>query len=424
MIENFLYYLWQHKKFDLLNLKTTEGQDVEVLNSGLLNTDAGPDFFNAQIKISEQLWAGNVEIHVNASDWFKHKHDSDKAYDNVILHVVWVNDVLVYRKDESLIPTLVLQDYCNPKTLNTYYNLFSTPKQWINCQNDIKTIDEFVITNWLERLFFDRLERKSEDILKLLQRSKNNWEALLFSSLAKSFGSKVNGAPFMSIANSIDFSIIQKLQNSSLSLEALFFGQSMLLNSSFEDAYFSKLQSEYKFLRQKFNLNNLGVLPLKFLRLRPANFPTIRLSQLASIYSKHKNLFSLIIETTELDEFYKLFRVSPSSYWDTHYTFGKSSRYSNKIVSKSFIDVLVINAIVPIKFSYAKFTGNDINEELLVLISRMKSEKNSIVNKFNELRPFENSAIASQALIQLKNNFCDKNKCLQCAVGNALLSSN
>lgn len=424
MQEDFLHYIWKLKKFECSNLKTTNNELVEIVSVGHHNLNSGPDFFNAQIRIDYQLWAGNVEIHVKSADWFVHNHEVDSAYDNVILHVVWEHDTEIFRKDNSHIPTLELKEYVTNEVLNNYQKLFSKSNKWINCEHDFDSVKEFTILNWLERLYFDRLERKSIEIESLLESSANNWEAVLFKMLAKNFGLKVNGESFLSIANSFDFSIIRKHQTNLLSLEALFFGQAGLLEENIQDPMYIKLVNEYKFLKQKFNLSNTTVEPLQFFRLRPPNFPTIRLSQLANLYNQHQNLFSKIIETDSIEEFYKLIKVSTTQYWETHYIFGKASKPSKKLITKPFIDLLLINTIIPIKFSYAKQVGKLNEETILKLIDNILSEKNRIVEKFNELKPVSKSALQSQALIQLKNEYCTKNKCLQCAIGNDILTRN
>ncbi|MBU2939636.1 DUF2851 family protein [Lacinutrix sp. C3R15] len=423
MQEDFLHYIWKYKKFALSNLKTTAQEPVFVLQVGMHNHNTGPDFFNAQIKITDQLWAGNVEIHIKSSDWFLHGHEQDANYDNVILHVVWEHDTEIHRKDNTVIATLVLKDIVDKTALQNYQKLFRKKQKWINCENDFATVDDFVVNNWLERLYFERLERKSADIAQLLQTSKNNWEAVLFKMLAKSFGLKVNGDAFLSFASSIDFTVVQKLQSKQRSLEALFFGQADLLNLDKQDLYYLALKKEYLFLKQKFGLSNQAVTPLQFFRLRPPNFPTIRISQLANLYSAQTNLFSKIINAKNIEEIYALFAVGTSAYWQTHFTFGKTSKESKKRITKAFIDLLIINTIVPIKFSYAKQQGKDIDDVIIRIINQISSEKNSIVTKFQELHPVATSAMQSQALLQLKTQYCEKNKCLQCAIGNVLLTS-
>ncbi len=422
MREEFLHYLWKHKKMSVLKLATTEHENVEVISVGQHNLNSGPDFFNAQLRIGDQLWAGNVEIHLKSSDWFLHNHETDKAYDNVILHVVWEHDTDVFRKDNSKLPTLVLRDFVNDATIKNYHTLMNNSQDWINCETDFANVDDFIIQNWLERLYLERLEEKSKTVETLLKKSNSDWEAVLFKLLAKNFGLKVNGEAFFSLANSIDFSIIRKLHSNAKQLEALLFGQANLLNETIEDAYYIDLQNEYKYLKQKFKLKNEGVLPLHYFRLRPTNFPTIRIAQLAMLYHLQQNLFSKLISLGTLKEFYNVMSNGTTEFWEVHYTFDKSSKSSQKTISKSFIDLLLINTIIPLKYCYAKQNGKDGHENIIRLIQEIMSEKNSIVDKFQSLKPVSNSAMQSQALLQLKNLYCDKNKCLQCAVGNSLLN--
>lgn len=424
MQEDFLHYLWKHKKLLKEILVTTDAQPIHVINVGQHNLNSGPDFFNSHIRIGEQLWAGTVEIHIKSSDWYLHNHEIDKAYDNVILHMVWEHDIDVYRSDNTPIPTLEIQHIVSKDLYEYYKTLFAKQSRWINCENDLETVDKFLKNNWLERLYFERLERKSKTIENLLTISKNNWEAVLFKMLAKNFGLKVNGEAFFSISNSFDFTILRKQQASLLSLEALLFGQALLLDEAKEDIYFKELKQEYEFLKNKFRLSTEGVLQSKFFRLRPPNFPTIRLSQLANIYFKEKNIFSKIIGANTLEELYELLEVEASQYWRTHYNFDKESKSKTKVLTKSFINLLIINTIVPLKFSYAKQSNTSIEEELLSIVSQLKSEENSIITRFNNLKLVSNSALQSQAVLQLKTEYCDKNKCLQCAIGSALLNRN
>ncbi|QRM90998.1 DUF2851 family protein [Lacinutrix sp. WUR7] len=421
MIENFLHYIWQYKKFALTNLQTVAQEPVSVIQVGAHNHNTGPDFFNAQIKIADQLWAGNVEIHIKSSDWFLHNHEQDKNYDSVILHVVWEHDTEIHRKDNTVIPTLVLKDVVSKTALQNYQKLFSKKQKWINCENDFASISDFVVSNWLERLYFERLERKSTAITQLLQSSKNNWEAVLFKMLAKNFGLKVNGDAFLSLASSFPFNLVQKLHAKQTSLEALLFGQADLLDKDVQDLYYLELKKEYQFLKQKHNLSGATVIPFQFFRLRPPNFPTIRISQLASVYATQSSLFSKIICATSKAEIYNLFTVVTSSYWEIHFTFGKVSKASKKRITKSFIDLLIINTIVPIQFSFAKQQGKELTDAIISIIQEIASEKNSIVTKFQDLKPLGNSAMHSQALLQLKTEYCDKNKCLQCAIGSSLI---
>jgi len=422
MYEDFVHHIWKYKKFDHIDLKTVNEEPVSIIAVGSHNFNAGPDFFNAQLKIANQLWAGNVEIHINASDWFVHGHELDEAYDNVILHVVWEHDTDIFRKDNSVIPTLELKNIVSKDVLQNYRSLFEQKKKWINCEADFADVDDFIIGNWLERLYFERLERKSNDIGILLNQSANNWEAVLFKLLAKNFGLIVNGDSFASMANSIDFRVLRKTQSKLLSIEALFFGQFGLLAQDEQEIYVLELQSEYQFLKKKFKLSQEGVLPLQFFRLRPPNFPTIRLAQLASLYYEHQFLFSKIIAANSLDALYRLFSVSTSLFWETHYTFDKLSKRRIKKTSNAFIDLVLINTIIPLKFSYAKYQGNRNNEGIISMMQQLASEKNSTVKAFNSLKEVASSALQSQGLLQLKNEYCIKNKCLSCRIGHTLIS--
>ncbi len=421
MQEDFLHYIWQYKKLDVHHLKSTQNEPIHIVTVGQHNLNSGPDFFNAQLKIGDQFWAGNVEIHIKSSDWFVHNHEQDASYDNVILHVVWEHDTEVFRKDNTVIPTLVLKNYVDKHLYKNYKSLFSTENKWINCENDFAEVDAFILDNWMERLYFERLERKSNTIQELLAASKNDWEAVLFKLLAKTFGLKVNGDAFYSLAQSIDFSVIRKVQSKPEQLEALLFGQAGLLEGDIQNSYYLSLVKEYQFLRQKYQLENQHVLQLQFFRLRPPNFPTLRLSQLAMLYSKHNNLFSKSISIQTLKEFYDLFDISTTSFWETHYTFEKQSKASKKILTKNFIDLVVINTILPLKFCYAKYTGQGVEDQIITIANSIASEDNGIIKAFNSLKKVSCSSLQSQALLQLKTEYCDKNKCLQCAVGNSII---
>lgn len=424
MQEDFLHYLWKYKKFDFTHAQTSDGQEVGLVDPGIHNHNSGPDFFNAKVRIGDQLWAGNVEIHLRASDWYFHRHETDRNYDNVILHVVWEDDIEVYRKNNSVIPSLALNGLVDRSLLHRYRELLSTQQKWINCEKDFPSVDDFKLRHWLERVYFERLKNKSDLILEMLKASENNWEAVLFSLLAKNFGLNVNGDAFLSFARSFDFSVVQKCLTDRLKLEALFMGQAGLLEKSNSETHFENLKAEYEFLKHKYQLSNREVTSPKFFRLRPDNFPNIRLSQLASLYYRHKNLFSELIRVKEVEGIYELFDVETSDFWQTHYSFSKTHRRRSKKISRNFVDLVVINTVVPLKFCYARETGKGPEEEILNILEKVKPENNSIVEKFNRLRAYTASnAIESQALLQLKNNYCDKNKCLNCEIGAELLKT-
>ena len=421
MKEDFLHYVWKYQKFNVQKLTTTCGTNLVIVKVGEHNFNSGPDFFNAQVSIGDQLWAGNVEIHKQSSDWYGHQHEKDESYDNVILHVVWEYNANIFRKDNSTIPTLELKSKVEESVLKNYRHLFSKKQQWINCENDFPNMDSFLLDNWLDRLFLERLQQKSLLFEKELKFSNNHWEELLFKLLCKNFGLKVNGESFFSIAQSIDFSIIKKCYSEKLELEALLFGQAGFFESNYKDSYFELLKDKYLYLSQKFSINNKAVIRTKYFRLRPSNFPTIRLSQLAVLLSEKQSLFSRIMKVNNLEDYYTIFDVSANDYWDTHYNFGVSSAKKKKSLTKKFIDLLLINTIIPLKFCYSNFLGRDVSEDIMSLASSIPIEENSIIQKFNQLRPTYKNSLQSQALLQLKNEYCNKYKCLQCAVGNSIL---
>tara|TARA_R110001583_G_scaffold26142_2_gene94322 strand:+ start:9325 stop:10596 length:1272 start_codon:yes stop_codon:yes gene_type:complete len=421
MKENLLHFIWKLKLFSSNNMVTTSGEELQIISNGLENLNSGPDFFNAKIVINNQIWAGNVEIHIKSSDWYAHNHEIDENYDSVILHVVWEHDVEIYRNNNEAIATLELKNYISKILLNNYEELFRKNSNWINCEKDIKSIDSFVLENWLERLYFERLEQKSLFINNVLISNLNNWEATLFILLAKSFGLKVNGEAFLNFANSFDFSIVRKVSNNLEQLEALFFGQAGLLSFDSESVYFNKLKQEYDYLKVKFKLDSISKGQVHYFRLRPNNFPTIRLSQLAVLFNKNQLLFSKIIETESLDQFYKLFEVSTLPFWETHYTFETTSKKSTKKLTKSFVDLLLINTIIPLKFVYLKSLGKSDFSSIYLILEQIKPEKNSIISNFEALKIKSSNAFKTQALLQLKNEYCSKQLCLNCAIGKELL---
>ena len=420
MKEDFLHYIWQYKKFEFLNLKTFNGDLLTIINSGQYLQKAGPDFFNAQITINNQKWAGNIEIHIKSSDWYVHHHEKDENYDSVILHVVWENDAPIFRKDNSEIPVLELKNIVSKETLHNYLALLA-PKSWIYCEREIANIDEFVFKNWQERLFFERLERKSIPVQQLLLETENDWETVLFCMLAKNFGLNTNGELFLKIAKSVPFVIIRKESSEVENLEALLFGRADLFPLNLEDTYSRDLKARFDYLTHKYQLSKIVIEPVQFFKHRPDNFPTIRLAQLAMLYNQQRNLFSQIITIKNLSEFYKLFAISISNYWQTHYQFDKESPKKKKQFSKSFIDLLVINTIIPIQFAYAKSQGKEVSETIITLLQEVASEKNVIIQKFAGFGVKSKNAFETQSLLQLKNEYCNHCKCLQCAIGIQLL---
>jgi len=421
--EDFLHYLWKHKYLTLNQLQTTEGSEVTILNPGEHNLNSGPDFFNAKLIIGGQTWAGNIEIHLRSSDWYIHHHEEDTSYDNVILHVVWQHDAEVYRASNDRIPALEIKNYVDDQLLNNYRNLFLKPVSFISCENEIGNIDYFTLDNWLERLYVERLCKRSELISELLKNSENDWEAVLFQLLCKNFGLKVNGEAFLSLGRSFDFSVLRFQQQDLGKLEALLFGQAGFLEKKAEDKYFNDLKREYDFLKRKYHLHHVENKQFLFFRLRPVNFPTIRIAQLARLYFTHKNLFSKILEVEKIEDFYHLFSVEASFFWQEHYSFNSPSKKNIKKVSRSFIDLLLINTVFPLIFQYHKEQGKLDSNRILQFIQELKPEKNSITDNFSTLGVVAGNALRTQAFLQLKHEYCDKHLCLECAVGNKILRS-
>lgn len=422
MKEDFLHYLWKFKKFDFSGLKTSNGEEITIINSGQYLQLAGPDFFNAQISIGNQKWAGNVEIHLKSSDWYVHHHEKDEAYENVILHVVWEHDTEIFRKNNSEIPVLELKHYVSKEVLKNYESLM-VPKSWIYCEKQLASVDSFVWDNWKERLFFERLERKSIVIQELLENTHSDWEAVLFCLLAKNFGLNTNGEAFFKIAKSIPFSVIRKEGFEVENLESLFFGKSRLLENEKEDLYFKNLKNRFEYLSHKYQIGDTVFEPVQFFKHRPDNFPTIRWSQFANLYHNQHHLFSKLIEANSVPDIYQIFSVSASEYWQNHYQFDKESPKKKKPLSKSFIDLIIINTIIPFQFAYAKSQGTTISEGLIALLQQVSPEHNAIITKFDDFGMKSKNAFETQSLLQLKNEYCNKNKCLECAIGMELLKN-
>ena len=369
MKEEFLHYVWKQQLFSKTSLKSVDLKSVEIIFPGFYNTNSGPDFLNAKIKIEQILWVGNLEIHVKSSDWYVHQHEKDSNYDAVILHVVWEDDVEVFSKNNQRLPTIEISNLVVNDVLLNYQELYSKQQRWIPCQNTINSVDSFVINNWKERLFFERLEDKSIVIQKLLKESNNDYEAVLFKLLAKNFGLKTNAEAFLNFANSIDFSIVRKTQNDAFKLQALFFGQAGFLQGDFNEEYPINLKLEYDYLKHKYALESIHNKQFQFFRMRPSNFPTIRIAQLASLYYKNQHLFSKLMQVSDVAEIYKLFSVDLDDFWKTHYTFHKASPLRIKKITKQFVDLLLINTVIPLKFNYLNLEFNLKNIIFCLLIS-------------------------------------------------------
>ena len=421
MKENFLHHIWKFKLFSK-ELITTNGESVEVLKCGEHNKDSGPDFFNAKIKIGNTIWAGNVEIHVKSSDWNHHGHQNDKAYQNIILHVVNEADSDNFSLNRNNIPVVELKNKFNPQLWNHYEN-FLKSKDWIPCEKNIHDVDEFSISAWLERMLVERLERKTILIEDLLKRNKNHWEETFYQLLARNFGFKLNSVPFELLAKSVPLKYLAKHKNNLLQLEAMLFGNAGLLEQKFTDDYPKNLRREYDFLKNKFSLFPLESHLWKFAKTRPVNFPTIRIAQFAALVHNSSHLLSRIIEARKTNDLFKLFDVNPSSYWETHYRFDNQSKKVQKNLGKTSVENIIINAIVPFLFYYGKEKNDDVlKNRALQFLEQTPSENNLIIRKWKELDIKSDSAFRSQALLQLKNEYCSQKKCLTCGIGIKLLN--
>ena len=421
MKEDFLHYVWKYKLFDTSNLLTTNNEAISIINSGIHNTDAGPDFFNAKVKIDSTIWAGNIEIHINSSDWLAHHHQNDKAYDNVVLHVVYNHDIDIYDANNNPIPTLELKNLINDELINKNKKLQNS-RDWIPCQNQIGDVDNFTIENWLSRLSVERLERKSEEIKITLRQNKNDWEQTFYQYLFKYFGLKVNALPFEQLAKNTPLKISEKHKNIA-SIESLYYGQAGFLEEEIDDNYYLTLKKEYHFLKAKFGLQAIDKSLWKLLRLRPANFPAIRISQLAHLLFNQTRLFAKIIEAKSIKDIENLFKVSASDYWDNHYQFGETtSNTNNKKVGKTLINALIINVVVPFLFVYGKQKQDEkIVDKALMFLEEITPENNTIIKKWKELKVGSHNAMQTQALLELKNNYCSQKKCLNCNIGSKIL---
>ncbi len=420
MNEDFLQYAWNYRLFDSENLMSSQGNCLELVDTGRLNRDSGPDFFESRVQIDNLLWVGNVEMHLKASDWYRHNHDKDLAYDNVILHVVLENDRDIVLSDGRLLPCLELK--IPDQFLNKYQSLMSS-QTWIPCQVDIPKLNNFFVNHWLDRMLLERLERKSGDIKKMYHQNSNSWEETFYQLLARYFGMKVNADPFEQLARSIPLKNLAKQKNSLLQLEAIFYGQAGFLDDKIlDDDYYESLQTEYRFLQSKFKLKPIEKSRWKFMRLHPVNFPTVRIAQLASLIYQSQSLFSKIINVENIDELYILLQSKTSLYWETHYRFGEKADFKEKILGRLTIDVLIINAIVPILFVYGKEVGNSLHvDKALSFLEKLKPEKNSIIKSWISSGVGVKSAYQTQSLLHLKSEYCSKYRCLECELGNRIL---
>lgn len=421
MQEDLLHYVWRTRRFEFQNLLTTEGDVVEILAPGVHNTHAGPDFFDARVRIGDTLWAGNVEMHLVASEWETHRHSEDRAYDNVVLHVVWEEDLPVLRNSGERIPCVELKKRIPAATIKTYRELLHN-EHWIPCQHHFHRVPDITRQLWLDRLMVERLEAKTAFITESLERTQQHWEETFYQILARNFGLKVNAEPFETLARSLPLNLLSKHKNNLLQLEALLFGQAGLLEGVFEDDYPQRLQKEYVFLQHKYSLQPIAGSTWKFLRMRPANFPSLRIAQFATLIHQSAHLFSKILVAQNVEEIENMFEVRLSNYWQTHYVFDKASAKRAKTLGQTAIHLLVINTIAPFLFVYGKLKAEPaLCDRALNLLESVPPESNSIIENWQRLGMEPVSAGQTQALLQLKNGYCDKRQCLRCAVGNEVM---
>ncbi len=408
-------------------LSTTDGRSVEVINPGQHNHDAGPDFFNAKVKIDGQVWVGNVEIHQRSSDWFRHHHDNDAAYDNVILHVVGLADVpvpLPHNPDQFIpqlqldVPLQVMQNY------DTLLRSDALPR----CRDVVSTLNKLTLHSWLSALQVERLEQRMEQVLQRLTACGNDWERTFFITVARNFGFGINGDAFEAWANTLQPSAIGKHRDDLFQIEAIFFGQAGLLDTAPDPTpdYFLRLQQEYRFMQRKFSLTPINPSRWRFLRLRPQNFPHIRIAQLAALYCQQRLNFSRMLEVRDVAQLSELFSASVSTFWQTHYNFSaEETTHHTGQLSKSSLDLLCINTVVPVLFAYGRYKSNEVlQEQALALLDQLKPERNAIVEAWEQAGVHAESAADTQALIHLTRNYCEPHDCLRCRFGYEFIRRN
>jgi hypothetical protein len=420
MTEEFLHYIWQYRLYNP-DLKLQNGEKIEVLHPGVHNKDSGPDFFNAKIRISDTIWAGNVEIHIHSSDWKRHNHQQDLSYDTIILHVVWRDDIPVYRGNNTQIPTLELDGLFNENSWRNYLQ-FMASQQWIPCNTMFLQVDPFLRNAWFDRVLVERLERKSLKVEHILSLTNNDWSQTFYRLLAMNMGFKLNNQAFEMLAQSLPFQFLARHADDLFQVEAMVFGQAGLLGDDFNDEYPRMLKKEYGFLREKFNLSPIDSHLWRFMRLHPGNFPTLRLAQFASIIHHSVSILSELFNTHAINAYRKLFGAEASEYWNTHYVFDKPSASRRKTLGQSSVDLLIINLVAPILLTYGRRKSNaGFTEKPIDLLMQLKGESNAIISKWADLGVDVSNAATTQALLELKTNYCDAKKCLDCRIGNELL---
>lgn len=417
-----MQYVWKHRLWRSEDMVTNTGKKVRVVDPGLLNTDAGPDFFNAKIEIDGHMWVGNVEMHYRATDWKRHRHDSDKAYDSVILHVVAKDDAPVRRTNGELIPQLVLE--VSPQFNADYASLVGATIE-VPCATKIKQVPHLTIVEWVEGLAFERLHGKVERIHQLLDSFNGSWEDVCYVTLARNFGFGINNDAFERLARRTPLRLLGKHSDSVLQIEALLFGQAGMLDAQKPgmDSYYNQLCTEYAFLSNKFQLTPMEKESWKLFRIRPQNFPYRRIAMLAQFIEGGFRMMNRILETEGEKEMRALFEVELSGYWTKHYTFGKPNERATATLSRNSIDIILINTVAPLLYAYGELTGNyEMTDKAIKLLEDLRAESNSIVSHFVAYGIDCPDALTSQALVQLKREYCDARKCIYCKIGHYLLS--
>lgn len=420
MTERLLQFIWQFQYFNKQALETVSGEKLEVVFAGEWNKNQGPDFKQARIKIGETLWAGEVEIHLKASDWAKHHHTNDTNYSKIVLHVVWENDIPVKDATGLAIPALELSSRVSNLLLGRYQGWMEV-LQPIACSSDIAAVPPLTWASWKSRLVIERLQGKSEHIFQLLYSTNNNWEEVFWRLLCRYFGAPVNSESFEQLAASLPLNVLAKHKSQLHQVESLLLGQAGLLQKQYSDHYPLLLQREYKFLQQKHQLVMVTKFPV-FLRMRPANFPTVRLAQLAMLIHQSVHLFSQIKEATEEKSVRLLFNVTANDFWNYHFKIEEESAYQSKDTGDQFIDMLLINVVCPTLFAYGKYMKEDkYCDKAIAWLEALHAEKNGITKSYTSLWVENKTAFDSQALLHLRKNYCDEKRCLECAIGNSIL---
>jgi hypothetical protein len=423
MQESLLHYIWQFQYFDHADLQTSTGEPIHILNPGFRNSNAGPDFSDARIRIGDIEWIGSVEIHIHASGWKDHKHHTDLAYENVILHVVWNNDFDVPRQDGSNLLTLELKHRVTESLLQRYNKVVLNPDA-IPCSESLTQVNDITKISMLEKTLMARLETKAFTVLKMNKANHGDWEETCYQLLFKNFGFKVNSEAFLTLSKALPYKILGKHSDKLLHIEALLFGQAGLLDDDFQDSYYQLLQREFNLLRRKFSLDGkkMSKVQWKFLRLRPANFPTLRIAELSSLLYQHKNIFSIFLEASNVAELKNILKVEQSEYWRTHYMFDRPHVNELPRLGEMSIDNIIINTVIPLFVAVGKSRDDQtLIDRAMSILENVAAEQNVITRKWNQLGIKCNGASDSQALIELYSNFCLRKRCLDCNIGSALI---